>query len=76
MNTELIEVERIDPYSEGPAAYPSSMMMARGRVVGTPRRVTFVVDARTGHDLRLTLAANPGALLIATVETWQMMETN
>ena len=72
----LIQVERIDTYTEGQQAYPSSVMMARGRVIGTPRRVTFVVDARTGHDLRQTLAANPGGLLVAEVEAWQMMEMN
>lgn len=76
MTTHLIEVERIDTYREPGQAYPSSLMLARGRVIGTPRRVTFAVDARAAHDLRLTLDANPGALIVVEVEGWQMQEMN
>lgn len=73
----LIEVEKIDTYTEPGQTYPSNLMLARGRVVGTPRKVTFVVDARTGHDIRLTLDAVGGeAKVVAHVESWQMQEMN
>lgn len=73
----MVEVEKIDYYDEG-GAYPASLMIGTGRVIGTQQRVTFVGDPRAMAAMAAHLKVNGTErnIPVAVIEPWQVMSWN
>lgn len=72
MTAMAIEVDRVDARR----APTDTVVLAHGRVIGSPMRASFMGDGRVMDTLREQMEANPGDSMVALVESWQIVGWN